>query len=89
VGCGSRLERRDGLDRNRCLRQEVKEFRKMSLHLGDVLAKVFDDGLGGDGPILGVAFGVSAEGGEVRVPLALASTAISVEMRSTSFKPIS
>src|SRR5271168_2748270 len=43
----------------------------MGLHLGDVLAEVFDDGFSGDGLILWVVFDVVAEGGEVFVAVGL------------------
>ena len=49
------------------LGQEVEELRQVRLHLGDVLAEVFDDGFSGDGLILGVVFDVVAEAGEVLV----------------------
>ena len=71
VGCGGGLEGRNGLDGDGGLGQQIEELRQMRLHLGDVLAEVFDDGFSGDCMILGVVFDMVAEGGEVLVAVGL------------------
>ena len=65
VGCGRRLEGGYGLDRDRRLGQEGEELRKFGLHLGDVMAEVVENLVGGSGNVFGIGFERSAEGGEV------------------------
>src|SRR5580704_2470985 len=62
-GSGS-LERRNGLDCDGCLGQQIEKLSQARLHLCDVFAEVLDNSVRRLWPVLGVAFDVVAEAGE-------------------------
>src|SRR5581483_5952360 len=61
------LERRNRLDRDCGLWQQIEELRQVRLHLCDVFAEVLDDSFRRGGPIFRVLFDVFAEAGEIFV----------------------
>src|SRR6266853_576266 len=56
VGGGGGLECGDGFDGHWRSGKQSEELREFGLHLGDVVAEVLEDLLGGGGDVFGIAF---------------------------------
>src|ERR1700687_1238685 len=65
VGCSGRLEGGYGLHGNWRLRKKSEELRKFRLHLGDVVAEVFENLLRGGWNVFGIRFQGGSKGSEV------------------------
>src|ERR1035437_6249498 len=71
VGGSGGLEGRYGLDRDRRFRKKSEELREFWLHLGDVVAEIFEDLLRRGGNVLGISFERGPERGQVGEALLL------------------
>src|ERR1700691_6640493 len=56
VSCSSGLKGRDCLDRDRRFREQSEELGKLRLHLGDVVAKIVEDLIGGCRNVFWIGF---------------------------------
>src|SRR5208337_1263587 len=65
VGCSGGLEGGYGFDGDRRLRKKSEKLREFRLHLGDVVAEIFEDLLRRGGNVFGIGFERGPEGGEV------------------------
>ena len=65
VSGGGRLKRRNGFDRHRRFRQQGEQFRKLRLHLRDVMAEIIEDLLSGRRDVFRIGFERRAERREI------------------------
>src|SRR5438309_7345041 len=65
MGCSGGLEGRYGFNGDRRLRKKSEELRKFRLHLGNIVAKVFEDLLGRSRNVFRIRFERGPERGEV------------------------
>src|SRR6266576_161257 len=65
MGCSGGLEGGYGFDGDWRLRKKSEELRKFRLHLGNIVAKVFEDLLGRSRNVFRIRFEGGPEGGKV------------------------
>src|SRR5271157_4098932 len=65
VGCSGGLEGGYGFDGDRRLRKKSEKLREFRLHLGDVVAEIFEDLLRRGGNVFGIGFERGPERGQV------------------------